>query len=203
MAEAFALHERAGFLAADAAGAEHDDGLLLERVRQAADRGREVAEMVHADGQGVAEGAEADFVVVARVEQRDRPAFVEPLLEFAGGQLGGSAPGGIDALDAERDDLLLEPHQHAGEGLMVGLAVFRRQVREARQGAEFGEEQFNAVRGAGDEQVDALGAEQDRAPQVPAAAEFEQAGAQRAKLAERRELVGGEVDDAVHPVAAA
>ena len=67
--EAFAFHEGPRFFAADAAGAKHDDGLLLQLRRQFADGLGKIAEMVNADGQRVFEGAQFDFVVVARIEQ--------------------------------------------------------------------------------------------------------------------------------------
>src|SRR5262245_30990843 len=81
--EALALHERPGFLAADAAGAEHHDRLLLQLRRELADAFGKVAEVIDADRQRVPESAELHFVIVARVEQRDGAAFIEPALELA------------------------------------------------------------------------------------------------------------------------
>lgn len=45
---------------------------------------RELPEVIDARGQCVAESAEFDFVIIARVQQGDRPAFIQPLLEFPG-----------------------------------------------------------------------------------------------------------------------
>lgn len=82
--EALLLHEGSGFLTADAAGAEHDDGLVFELRGELADGVGEVAEFGEREGEGVFEGAEFDFVVVASVEKGDGSAFVEPLFELGG-----------------------------------------------------------------------------------------------------------------------
>ncbi len=95
--------------------------------------------IIDADRQGVPERAELHFVIVTCVEQRHRPAFIEPALEFLGGELGRGAARRVDAFDTERDDLLLDPYEHAAERLVLRLAHLRLQAFEARPAAQFGE----------------------------------------------------------------
>ena len=196
--ESFAFHERPGFLAANAAGAEHDDGLLLHLQGQAAHGGGEIAEMIDADGERVLERAELHFVIVARVEQGDGTALVEPPLQFLRRELGGRAPRGINAIDTERDDLFLQSHEHPGERLMLRLAELRLQILQAGQAAQLPQQQINLVRRSGDEQVDALGAEENGALQFPLTAQAQQACAQVPKFGQRGELIGRDVDHFVH-----
>ncbi len=113
------------------------------------------------------ESAELHLVVVARVEQRDVAAFVEPLLEGRGVELGRGAHARTDAFDSKGDDLFFDPHQHASEGLIGALAEFWSQAAEARNGAEFRNQVLNLRRAPGDEQIHALGAQQNRAFQSP------------------------------------
>ena len=138
--ETFALHERPGLFAADAARAKHDDRLLLHRGRQFANGLGEITEMIHANRQRIFERAELHLIIIARVEQRHGATFVEPPLEILGRQLGRGALGRIYALDTERYDFLLEPHQHPAERLMIGLAELGLQIFPARQAAQFGQQ---------------------------------------------------------------
>src|SRR5690606_11890685 len=80
--KATAFHERTGFLTANAAGAEHYDGLLFKFRWQFFDGLREIAKMIDANRQRIFERAELHFVIVTGVEQRHRTTFIEPALEF-------------------------------------------------------------------------------------------------------------------------
>ena len=80
--ETFALHERSGLLAPDAARAEHHDGLLFHGGWQLADGVGKIPEMIHANRQRVLERAELHLVIIARVQQRHRAPFVQPLLQL-------------------------------------------------------------------------------------------------------------------------
>jgi hypothetical protein len=134
--ETLRLHVGTGFLAADAARAEHHDGLVLQLRRQFRHGSGEIPEMIHARRHCVLERAELHLVVIAGVEQGQRTPFVEPCLELARRQLGRSAARGIDARHSEGDDLLLEAHQHPPEGLVVGVAVLGFQLLEPRDGLQ-------------------------------------------------------------------
>ena len=55
------------------------------------------------------------FVVVARIEQRDGPAFIEPSFELSRRNLRRGSLAWLDARHAERDDLLLDSDEHSVE----------------------------------------------------------------------------------------
>ena len=86
--KALRLHVGAGLLTAYTPGAEHHDGLLFKFFGKLCDGGREVAEMIHAGRPCVLKGAQLHFVVIARIEQGDRPAFIQPSLQLLRRQLG-------------------------------------------------------------------------------------------------------------------
>ena len=196
--EAFALHERPRLFTANAAGAEHDDRSFLHLLRQPGDGRREIAELGNADGQGIAEGAELDLVVVAGVEKGDGPAFIEPLLEFKRRELGRRALCGLNAFDTKGDDLFLEPHEHAVEGLMLGFAVLCRQVLKPRDGAQFRKQRRDGIRLADDEEIDPLGAQQDGPFERASFAKLLQSGAERLQVGKRGKFVGGDVLNGGH-----
>jgi hypothetical protein len=193
--EAFLLHERAGFFTADAAGAEHDDGLVLQLCGELADGVGEVAELRERQGEGVLESAELDFVVVAGVKQGDGAAFIEPLFEFGRLELGGGAAGGVDAVDAEGDDLLFEADEHAIVGLVIAGVVLAVEGLEAWQGADFGEQTGDRVGHPRDEEVKTFLADEDGAFEGEVGADLLEALAQGAEVAEGGEAVGGEVGE--------
>jgi hypothetical protein len=124
----FLLHERARLFAPDAAGAKHHDRLLLQLRRKFPHRRREIAEVIHADRQGVFEGAEPHLVVVAGVEERQRTALVEPLLEFLRRELRRRVIAGPHAFDAKGDDLLLQFDEQSAERLVVAHALLGIEV---------------------------------------------------------------------------
>ena len=76
----FVFHERPRLFAADTAGAEHHHWLLFEFVRQLADGVGKFAKGVDVGDDGSLECAEFDLVVVAGIQQGDRPPFVQPAL---------------------------------------------------------------------------------------------------------------------------
>lgn len=197
--EAGFLHEGRGFFAANAAGAERDDGLILKFGGQIGDGFGEIAEMIDAGGKGVFERAELDFVIVACVEQRDGAAFVEPLFERGGRDARRGVARGIDPLDTEGDDLLFDADEHAVEGLMLAFAEFDGEIGQAGNGAEFGGEFLDIRRKAGDEEIDALGAEEDGAFEVPFLAAGKEMRAPVFEIVEWRELICGDVVKNRHP----
>jgi hypothetical protein len=87
MAKALRLHVGTSLLATDTAGAEHHDGLLLQLRWQARHRSGEVAEVINACSQCILEGAQLHLVVVAGVEQGQRPPLVQPRLQLPWRQL--------------------------------------------------------------------------------------------------------------------
>ena len=203
VAKPFALHERPRLFAADPAGAEHDDGRLLQRGRETLHRFGEVAKMIHTDGQRPGKGAHADLVLVPRVEQRDGASLVQPLLQRFRGKLRGGPAGGIDLPDAEGDNLLFQPDQHPVKGHVFRLAELGREAFEAGPGAQLGKQALHRLPGAGDEEIDALVAEQDGPLEIPLQALPQQRGLAITQIRERRELVRGNIGDrgggSLHP----
>ena len=129
-------HERASLLAADTAGTEHHDGLRLEFGGKILNRRGEIPEIPDLRHDRPFERAHADLVFITRVEQRHRPAFVQPLLELLRRDLGGRTAGGIDAFDTESDDLLLDLHEHALERLIRTRTLLGRNTRKTRHSSD-------------------------------------------------------------------
>ena len=73
---------------------------------------------------GVLERADFHFVIVSRVEQRDRSALVEPTFQFSRGEFRRRSLSWFDARNAKGDDLFLDANQHAVERLFVADADF-------------------------------------------------------------------------------
>ena len=171
LAEPGLLHEGAGLLAPDAAGAKHHDRLVLELVGERGHRGRKVAKVTDPNRPGILERSQVNFVVVAGVEQGERTALVEPLLELSGRKLLRGLGTRVHALHTERDDLLLELHEQSPEGLPIAEAFFHIQASQQRVAAEMADKPVDAAPSAGHEEIDALRAEQNRALEVLRTAE--------------------------------
>ncbi len=165
--ETFPLHVGTGLFAANAARAKHHDRVLLHPGGKFPHRIRELAKMVEAQDLRAAKRAELHLVIVARVEQRHGPPLVEPLLERRRRNLARRFLLRLDALHAERDDFLFDPDQHPVERLVLAHAHLRRQILQPRDRAQLGQQQPDLVRAAGDEEVDALAAQQDRSFESP------------------------------------
>ena len=162
------------------------------------DCGGEIPEMVEVHGACSPEGAQLDFVVIAGVEQGDRPAFVEPLFEFVGREFGRGALGGVDARDPEGDDFLFEPDEQPGEGLVGAFAVFGGEPFKAGALAQGGQQRPDTFRRAGHEQIDAFGAEQDGPLEAGGPAEIKEFGPPLLQTGEVGELVGSDIRDGRH-----
>jgi len=196
--EAFAFEEGSGFFAADAAGTEGDDGLIFEGSGEAGDGGGEVAEVFDVGGEGVEEGADVEFEIVAGVEEGERAAFIEPGFELLRGDAAGGVLGGVDAGDAEGDDFAFDFDEHAVEGAVGAEALFDGDMFEAGDLSDAGEEGVDVGAFTGDEEVEAFGAEEDGAAEMVEGAELGELGAEVGEVLEGGELVGGDVEDEGH-----
>ena len=196
--EAGPLHKRSGLFTADATGAKHHEGALFHFLRETGDRVGKLTEVVNVGRDRATKGAHADFVVVARVEQRDRAALVEPLLERVCGQFGRGAASRIDPLDPEGDDFLFDLHQHPIEGLFSAEAFLRREILEAGDGAQFDEEGVDVFARSGYEEVNALGTQENGAAQSAGATDLLQPLTPRGEIVEGGELVGRDIDTGGH-----
>ena len=159
---AFHLHEGASLFATDTAGAEHDYGLRLELGRQLANRFRKIPKIGHSRRQGALERTEADFVIITRVEQDERTAFIEPGLELGGGNLRGGLTDWVNPFDTEGDDFLLHLHEHTLERLVRAWTLLRLDVRQARKGADEIHDHRQLRRCASEEEINPFGGQQDR-----------------------------------------
>ena len=193
--KAFLLHERARLLAPDAAGAKHHDRLLLQLWGELPHRRRKLAKVVHADWQGVFEGAEPHLVVVAGVEEREGAALVEPLLEFHRRELRRRVIAGPHAFDTESDDLAFDFDEKSAERLVVAHALLGIEVGQQRVAAEMADELLDTFARPGQNEVDALGTQQNRSLQVPRRTYRPQFRTPLRQPVERREPVGGDVHD--------
>ena len=96
------------------------------------------------------------------------------------------------------DDLALDLDEHSAERLRVGPALFRRERREPRITAEFVNEPTKRVGRAGEEQVDALLCQQNRALQACIDCPLPQDGTQVLRVVDSGEEVRREVEDGGH-----
>src|SRR5690606_19208777 len=95
----------------------------------------------------------------------------------------------------EGNDLLLDAHEHPAERLVRGKAVFRLERRQGGNGAQSREQRVHVGARARDEQVDALGTEQDGAAQLVLPAEGQQSGAQLLQILQPGETIARDVRD--------
>ena len=130
--------------------------------------------MVDASGECSVKCAELDFIIVARIEKCDLASLVEPLFQRCGWQFRRCAARRVDALNAKGDDLFFYPNQHSREWLVGAFAEFWCQSTQAGNAAQFSEKDIDALSVARNEEVNSLGAEQDRSLQCLSLAEGDQ-----------------------------
>jgi len=167
----------------------------LELGRQFLHGRREIAEVPDLRDDRSFERPHPHFVVVAGVEQRHRPTFVQPLLELACRDLRRRTPGRVDAFDAERDDLLLDLHEHALERLIGTGALLGSDVRQTGHGADDFQYRRQLRPRAGQKEIDALGRQQDGPLQAVRLGRLLQPRPQLLQPFQRGELITGEIDD--------
>ena len=159
----------------------------------------EFAELVDAVVERVVERADVDFECVAGFHHDDRDAvvvmaLVEPALERLRRHGGRAAQFRLDQRHAHRDDFLLDANQHAAVRLFGRHAFLPLQVGQAGVAAHPGEVLVDLRARAGDEHVDALRRQQDRALQAQLVALRLVLRAQFFEVVEGDELVGGDID---------
>ena len=167
IAEALGLHIGASLLAANAARAEHDDGLVLHLLGELGNGGGEVTKMIHARRQRIVKRAELHLIVVARIEQRDLAPLIEPRLQLRGRDLWRGALRRVDARHTKGDDLALDAHQHPAEGLISRVAIFGSQRLKTWNRTQPHQELLDRGLITRDEEIDPFRAQQDRAAQLP------------------------------------
>jgi len=156
LVESILNQEWSRLLATNAAGAEGNDGvrlILLQKFRRGSG---ELAKVFNTDRYGALKRAQSNFKIVAYVEQRERPAFVEPLFELAGCQFGRWLARRGNSLYAKCDDLLLDFDEHPPEWLVATFTDLRRQFVKPRHAAQEKQKLLRFRRSTGHEQVDSL-----------------------------------------------
>ncbi len=154
---------RRGLLATDAAGAEGNDGLALERFIELVRCPWELPERLQIQVDGVAKRAGFHFERVTDVEQDHFAPLVQPALELSRGYGRRPLRRRVEAGHAQSDDFLLDLDQHAFEGLVGGSAYLEAQRRESGIGVDESLEAGHREFGTGNKNVDAFGAYENRA----------------------------------------
>lgn len=151
--------------------------------------------MIDARRQGIFERAEFYLVIVARIQQCQFTPFIQPLFQFGRRDLGRCALGRFDTGDAEGDDLALNPHQHAPEGLGGCVAIFDCQWFESGDRTQATQEGLDGRFFARNKEINSLCAQQDCAAQAMSTAESQELGAQGLQVLQRGEPIGCDVND--------
>ena len=195
--EALALHVWRGLLASNTARTERNNRRVFHLGREIRHRLRKLAERTDARDLRAFERAEPDFVIVARVVENDRAPLVKPLLQDLRLESRRGVLRRLNALDTKGNDLLLDAHQHAPEGLLGTLAVLGPQSLEPRNRAQLRDQRVHMLAQAGDKHVDALSAEEDGSLEMRGFASQQELRAQRLQVAERGELIARDIRDRV------
>ena len=111
---ALGAHEGGCLFTANAAGAEHGDGFALVFDPGLLHPARELAEGLGLGIDGSLERADADFIVVAGVDQ-NRVGIRDQLVPVRRIDIGAHSLQRVDVGNPHRDDFLLQPHLHASE----------------------------------------------------------------------------------------
>ena len=188
-------HERSRLFATDAAGTEHHDGLRFEFSGKLLHRRGKIPEVPDSRHDCAPERTHTHFIIITGVEQSHRTTFVQPLLELLRRNFLGRSPGRIDAFDAERDDLLLDLHEHALERLIGTRTLLGRNIRETGDGADDLQHRSQLRARAGQEEIDTFGGQQDRTLEPLDLGDLLQARPQVFQTVQRSELIAGEIDD--------
>ena len=106
--------------------------------------------------------------------------------------------GGIHSLDTEGDDFPFDFHQHAFEGLGGTDAFLGGEILQSGNRSEDGKDGIQLWPSSGQEEVDALGGEENGALKTELAAPRKELGFPFFQLIHWGEAIAGEVDDRVH-----
>jgi len=196
------LHVDRCLFAADAASTESDDGFIVQFIFVFCDDVREFAELAHSVVNHLLEGADIDLIVIPCIHQYYGLAFiivtlVEPSFQICRPHGWCASILRFDQRMSHGDDFLLESHQHAAEGLLLGETFFRHDVRKTRISAEPSKEAIDRFAAAGQEHVDTFGRQQNRALERQIHTLLQQTRAQFDDIVERNKFVSGGVDDRV------
>ena len=113
--------------------------------------------MIYACWAGAAKGAHPDFVIVARIQERNGSALIEPLLERARRQFSRRALYWVDAGNSKGDNFFLNFNQHPVVWLLKAFAFFGRQILQSWHEAQGLQKFSHRGAGAGDEEINAFG----------------------------------------------
>ena len=151
--------EIGGFLASNAAGAEHCDPLVVKTVLVRLPPGREVAEAFGFGIDSPFEGANGDLVIVPRVDHR-HIGRLDQGVPICRVDVMPDPRARIDIRLPHGDDLFLQAHLHPTEGLILRAAFLPLQVGTAGQGADMRQNRVDACAGSGNRAIDPLTGQQ-------------------------------------------
>ena len=124
--------------------------------------------------------------------------LVEPALERVRVHAGCAAGRRLDGWMIHADDLALELYQHAAEGLRGRPAFLGFEVCKARIGAQAGHKAADGVGCARQEQVDALGRQQDGAHEAQRLGAPAQVFTQHGAVVDGYEFVSRNIQNLLH-----
>ena len=155
-------HDGTGFLAANAAGTKHNDGLVFHGVRKRLNRFGEGTEGSDVKIDGIVKRAHAQFVVVPRIQHMDVLSVVEHLLERLWLDLFAGEGRWLNVVHAHRDDLVLFADVHSVERLVIGVGYFERYASEPFILLEKLGVDIDGCLWSSEKEIDAFGRQQDR-----------------------------------------
>jgi hypothetical protein len=194
------LHMDRCFFTAYAAGAEGNDGFIVQGLFFALDDGREIAEFFDAVVNRVFEGTHIDFEGIAGVHHDDRLALIimtliQPAFERRGFDCRCSAQLGLDQRVLHGDDFALESDQHAIERLLLGQAFLDLDIGEPGVRAQEGQKLIYRGARSCKKKVNALRAEQNRSFEAQIRAQGLKTRALGDRVIERNKFISSDIDD--------
>src|SRR3954468_5698372 len=185
---------RACLLAPNAAGAEHRDPLVPDRIELARGEALELAEILYLGIACALERPQRDLERIARVEHQ-HVRRGDQRVPIGGIDVDADLPGWIGRGIAERDDLLLQPDFQPPEGHLACARIIQLDTAEpaTEQGAvaEFLDQPINPDRWPGQGAIDTFSGQQHAALQAQRGAEIMKRRPDCLEIRQRGELIEG------------
>ncbi len=179
-----------GFLAADTAGAEHRDFLVVKPVFVVLPPRGKFTEGFGFWVDGAVKRADGHFVVVAGVDHGDVVA-ADQVIPVLGLHVIAGAGKRIDLRLAHGHDFAFQADFHAVEGHLGGGAFLVFKIGAAGQRADMGEKCIDAGSGACDGAIDPFLRDQQRALDALSRTELDKRRTQPVWIVEAREVIEG------------
>ena len=148
-------------------------------------------EVAEAFGVGIdrpVEAADRHFIGVAGIDH-DRVRVGDQSVPFGRIDIGALLGGGVNTLDAHRDDLLLQPNLHPQKGHGAGLGIFDLEIGKTGQQSQAVDHRIDSSGRTGNGAVDAFVGQQDRALEAMLLAQGEHLQTQRGGVVNHGEMI--------------